>query len=117
MSDPHAMSHRLTELIASLIRSALLADEDAIAARRDAFRAHQAILAELPSTDLSGIRLDGLWSLAKGKVQSAGEFDNHPLLASRQLTATCPLSIEELTAPGLSTTEIEEKIRGAGSLG
>lgn len=116
MDDPHEFAGNLTNLLAHLIRAALLADDQAVSARRDALAAHETLRAAVATADLSAIRLDGLWSLAKGRVQTP-ELDDHPLQASRQLTASCPIALGDLLGPSLATAELEERIRAAAATG
>lgn len=120
MTEPHVLAYAITALLAALIRSALLSDDAATAARRQALDAHEAVRVALDGTNgadhLGTLKLDGLWALAKSSADMP-ELGQHALQVSRQLADACPLTLGDLVGPGLAMAELEERIRDAASTG
>ena len=115
--NSHQLAHEIRQVLAHLIRAALLADEQhAAAERRRALYVHEALRQQAEPAALAAIRLDGLWTAAVSEAETP-ELYREPLQVSTTLPASCPLTLGELVEPGLKLAELEERIRNAAATG
>jgi hypothetical protein len=113
MTDPTSPAATLRALLATLVKSALIADEARLAAwRREAAELH----GRLAGQDLSALKLDGIWTLA---VRDAEAPDLQPDETQVSLTMpqACPLSLDELTGSGFDVDAAIDRVRKSASTG
>ncbi|AWN48753.1 hypothetical protein DK419_22315 [Methylobacterium terrae] len=113
MTDPTSPAATLRALLATLVKSALVADEARIAAwRREAAELHE----RLAGQDLSALKLDGLWALA---VREAEAPDLRPdeTRVSLTLPQACPLALADLAGPGFDVEAAADRVRQSAATG
>ncbi|MET7241933.1 hypothetical protein ABZT49_01055 [Methylobacterium sp. EM32] len=113
MTDPTSPAVTLRTLLATLVKSALIADEARTAAwRREAVDLH----GRLGGQDLSALKLDGIWTLA---VREAEAPDLRPDETQVSLTMpqSCPLPLDDLTGPGFDVDAAIDRVRKSASTG
>jgi hypothetical protein len=111
----NASVERVREALAELIKAALISDDAASLACREAGRAKlQALAADPP--DPASLRMDGAWHLA---VHDAETPDLLPLEGQVNLTLprACPFSLEAILASGFDVDAAVDQIRKIASTG
>lgn len=113
MTDPTSSAATLRALLATLVKSALIADDARLAAwRREAAE----MQGRLAGQDLSALKLDGIWTLA---VRDAEAPDLRPDETQVSLTMpqSCPLALGELIGPGFDVDAAIDRVRKSASTG
>lgn len=113
MTDPTSPAATLRSLLSTLVKAALIADEAREAGwRREATALHQ----DLAGRDLSGLKLDGIWTLA---VREAEAPDLRPdeTLVSLTLPQDCPLTLDAVAGPGFDYDAAVNRVRKSASTG
>jgi hypothetical protein len=115
--DGHDLAQQVRQLLARLIRAALVSDEQhAAEERRQALRLHGMLRDEGSPEALNGLNIDGLWTRAVFEAETP-DLDGEALQVSKQLTAISPISLDELAGPGLDIADLEERIRNSAATG
>ncbi|MEL6062475.1 MULTISPECIES: hypothetical protein [unclassified Methylobacterium] len=111
----NASVERVRDALAELIKAALISDDAASLACRDAGRAKIAALAGDPP-DPASLRMDGAWTLA---IHDAETPDLAPLEGQVNLTLprACPFTLEAIVAPGFDVDQAVDHIRKIASTG
>jgi hypothetical protein len=111
----NASVERVRDALAELVKAALLSDDAASLACRDAGRAKLAALAGDPP-DPASLRMDGAWTLA---VRDAETPELAPQEGQVNLTLprACPFTLDEIVAPGFDVDQAVDQIRKIASTG
>ena len=111
----NASVERVRDALAELVKAALLSDDAASLACRDAGRAKLAALAGDPP-DPGRLRMDGAWTLA---VRAAETPELAPQEGQVNLTLprACPFTLDEIVAPGFDVDQAVDRIRKIASTG
>ncbi|HEV7873695.1 MAG TPA: hypothetical protein VGO82_06130 [Enterovirga sp.] len=113
----HQLAHDIQQILAHLIRAALMANEQhAAAERREALRVHDALRRDADPAALAAIRIDGLWTAAIRDTETP-DLQREPLQVSKTLPVYCPVTLGDLAEAGLKLGELEERIRNAAATG
>ncbi|AWN50339.1 hypothetical protein [Methylobacterium sp. 17Sr1-1] len=113
MTDSTSPAATLRALLATLVKSALIADEARLAAwRREAADLH----GRLRGQDLSALKLDGIWTLAVREAE-APELRPDETQVSLTMPQSCPLSLDELTGSGFDADAAIDRVRKSASTG
>lgn len=105
---------RVRELLAALVKAALMSDEDERRWTEQA-RAQAIALREL-AAEAAGLTMDGLWTRA---VREAESRELCPLerRVSLAMPSACPLRIEEVLDPSFDADKAVLRIRGLAATG
>ena len=111
----NASVERVRDALAELIKAALISDDRASRACREAGRAQLAALAADPP-DPASLRMDGAWTLA---IHAAETPDLAPQEGQVNLTLprACPFTLEAILAPGFDVDQAVDHIRKSASTG
>ncbi|MDP4021356.1 hypothetical protein Q8W71_01865 [Methylobacterium sp. NEAU 140] len=111
----NASVERVRDALAELIKAALLSDDRASLACRDAGREKLADLSGDPPAPDS-VRVDGAWTLAIREAETP-ELAAEAGQVNLTLPRACPFTLAELLAPGLDVDRAVERIRKSASTG
>ena len=106
---------RVRDVLADLIKAALVSDDRKSLEFRRAGRTKLAALAEDPP-DPETLRLDGAWTLAIKEAEAPDLIPEHGQV-NLTLPRTCPFAVEEILAPGFDVDLAVERIRKSASTG
>lgn len=111
----NANVERVRDALAELIKAALISDDAASLACREAGRAKLAALAADPP-DPASLRMDGAWTLA---IQEAETPELAPQEGQVNLTLprACPFTLDGIAAPGFDVDHAVDHIRKIASTG
>ena len=106
---------RVRDVLAELIKAALISDDRTSLACREAARAGLAALTAAPP-DAGSLRMDGAWTLA---IQAAEAPAFQPAEGQVNLTLprAAPFALDDLLAPGFDVDAAVETIRKSASTG
>ncbi|GJE60723.1 hypothetical protein [Methylobacterium trifolii] len=111
----NASLERVRDVLAELIKAALVSDDRKSLGFRDAARAGLAGLAADPP-DAGTVRMDGAWTLAI-QAAEAPEFRPDEGQVNLTLPRQSPLSLSDLLDPGLDVDRTVDRIRKSASTG
>ncbi|WP_375463992.1 hypothetical protein [uncultured Methylobacterium sp.] len=106
---------RVRDVLAELIKAALVSDDRKSLAFRDAGRAKLGALAAEPP-DGDALRMDGAWTLAI-KLAEAPEFQPDEGQVNLTLPRQCPFALEDLVSPAFDVDRAVDGIRKSASTG
>lgn len=106
---------RVRDALAELIKAALISDDGASLACRDAAREKLTALSADPP-EAASVRIDGAWTLAI-QAAEAPEFQDAEGQVNLTLPRTAPFALDALTAPGFDVDAAVETIRKSASTG
>lgn len=111
----NASVERVRDALAELIKAALISDDAASLACRDAGRAKLAALAGDPP-DPASLRMDGAWTLAIQEAETP-ELQAQEGQVNLTLPRACPFTLEAIVAPGFDVDQAVDHIRKIASTG
>ncbi len=106
---------RVRDVLAELIKAALVSDDSRSLASRQAAETGRASLRENPP-DPAEIRMDGAWTLAV-QAAEAPELQPEEGRVNLILPRACPFTLNEFLSPGFDPDEAVERIRKSASTG
>ncbi|KMO35651.1 hypothetical protein VQ02_17005 [Methylobacterium variabile] len=115
MTDPTSDSPAATlrALLAALVKAALIADEARVAAW---CREAEEMNRRLSDQDLSGLKLDGIWTLAVREAEAPALRPDETQV-SLTMPQACPLPLDALAGPGFDVDDAVDRVRKSASTG